>query len=59
MKQKIATIIVGMAFVFIFVGLPILVGIVVEAIADVITMNFIMEVAYIMLAFIFICILKK
>ena len=30
MKQKIATIIVGIAFIFIFVGLPVLVGLLVE-----------------------------
>jgi len=59
MKQKIATFAVGMAFVFMCVGLPILVGIVVEVTADVITIDFIMKVAYIMLACSFICILKK
>lgn len=30
MKQKIATIMVGMAFVFMWVGLPVLVGLLVE-----------------------------
>lgn len=59
MKKVVANIILAIAFIFIFVGLPILVGIVVEVTADVITMDFIMKVAYIMLAFIFICILKK
>lgn len=32
MKQKIATFAVGMAFVFIWVGLPVLVGLLVETI---------------------------
>jgi hypothetical protein len=32
MKQKIATIMVGMAFVFMWTGLPILVGLLVETI---------------------------
>ena len=32
MKQKIATIMVGMAFIFMWTGLPILVGLLVETI---------------------------
>jgi hypothetical protein len=59
MKKVVANIILAIAFIFMFVGLPVLVGIVVEAVADIITIDFIMKVAYIMLACSFICILKK
>ena len=59
MKRVVANIILAIVFIFMFAILPILVGIVVEAVADVITINFIMKVVYIMLACSFICILKK
>lgn len=59
MKRVVANIILAIVFMFMFVGLPIIIGGIVEAIADVITINFIMKVVYIMLVCSFICILKK
>lgn len=59
MKEKIATFIGGIVFTFMWVGLPIVVGIIVEAIANVITMDFISKVIYAMLLVAIICIFKK
>lgn len=49
MKQKIATFVVEMAFVFMWVGLPVLVGLLVEFLSNIITMDFIVKIAYIFL----------
>lgn len=49
MKQKIATFIVGMMFMSIFVVLPVLVGIFVEFLSNIITMDFIVKIVYIFL----------
>jgi hypothetical protein len=59
MEKIIGTTIVGIMFIFIFVILPVIVGVVVEFLSNIITIDFIMKVAYIMLACSFICILKK
>lgn len=59
MKEKIATFIGGIMFIFIFAILPVLIGIIVEAIANVITMDFISKVIYAMLLVAIICIFKK
>lgn len=59
MKKVVANIILAIAFIFMFTGLPIIVGGIVEVIANVITINFIMKVIYIMLICSFIYILKK
>lgn len=49
MKQKIATLIVGMMFMSIFVVVPMLVGILVEFLSNIITMDFIVKIVYILL----------
>ena len=59
MKRIVANIILAIVFIFMFAGLPMIVGGIVEAIADVISIDFIMKVVYIMLVCSFICILKK
>ena len=59
MKRIIGTIIVGMMFIFIFAILPILVGIITEAIANIITIDFIVKVISIISICSFIGILKK
>lgn len=57
--MKRVTVIAGIMFIFIFAILPVLVGIIVEAIANVITMDFISKVIYAMLLVAIICIFKK
>lgn len=57
--MKRVTVIAGIMFIFIFAILPILVGIIVEAIANVITMDFISKAIYAMLLVAIICIFKK
>ena len=59
MKQKIITFMIGIIFMSMFVVLPVGAGFLVEFLSNIITMDFIVKIAYIMLAFIFICILKK
>lgn len=57
--MKRVTVIAGIMFIFIFAILPVLIGIIVEAIANVITMDFISKVIYAMLLVAIICIFKK
>lgn len=49
MKQKIATFMVGMMFMSMFVVLPVLAGLLVEFLSNIITMDFIVKIAYIFL----------
>ena len=49
MKRTIGTIIVGVMFIFIFVILPVIVGVVVEFLSNIITMDFIVKIFYIFL----------
>ena len=49
MKQKIATFMVGMMFMSMFVVLPVLAGLLVEFLSKIITMDFIVKIAYIFL----------
>lgn len=49
MKQKIATFMVGMMFMSMFVVLPVLAGLFVEFLSNIITMDFIVKIAYIFL----------
>lgn len=49
MKRIIGTIIVGVMFIFIFVILPVIVGVVVEFLSNIITMDFIVKIFYIFL----------
>lgn len=57
--MKRVTVIAGIMFIFIFAILPILVGIIVEFLSNVITMDFISKAIYAMLLVAIICILKK
>lgn len=57
--MKRVTVIAGIMFIFIFAILPTLVGIIVEAIANVITIDFISKAIYTMLLVAIICIFKK
>lgn len=57
--MKRVTVIAGIMFIFIFAILPVLVGIIVEAIANVITMDFISKAIYAMLLVVIIYIFKK
>lgn len=57
--MKRVTVIAGIMFIFIFAILPVLIGIIVEAIANVITMDFISKAIYAMLIVAIICIFKK
>ena len=57
--MKRVTVIAGIMFIFISAILPALVGIIVEAIANVITMDSISKVIYAMLLVAIICIFKK
>ena len=58
MKKIIGTTIVGIMFIFIFVILPVIVGIVVEFLSNIITMNFIFKAISIITVCSFISILK-
>ncbi len=58
MKKIIGTTIVGIMFIFIFVILPVIVGIVVEFLSNIITMNFIVKAISIITVCSFISILK-
>lgn len=49
MKQKIATFMVGIMLMSIFVILPVLAGLLVEFLSNIITMDFIVKIAYIFL----------
>lgn len=49
MKQKIATFMVGMMFMSMFVVLPVLAGLLVEFLSNIITMDFIVKIVYIFL----------
>ena len=57
--MKRVTVIAGIMFIFIFAILPVLVGIIVETIANLITMDFISKAIYAMLLVAIICIFKK
>lgn len=57
--MKRVTVIAGIMFIFIFAILPVLVGIIVEAIANLITMDFISKAIYAMLLVVIIYIFKK
>lgn len=58
MNKTIGTIIVGMIFIFIWVVLPILVGVIVEYISNIITIDFIIKAFLIITACSFIIISK-
>lgn len=58
MKKIIGTTIVGIMFIFIFVILPVIVGVVVEFLSNIITINFIVKAISIITVCGFISILK-
>lgn len=49
MKQKIITFMIGIIFMSMFVVLPVLAGLLVEFLSNIITMDFIVKIAYIFL----------
>jgi len=49
MKQKIITFMIGIMLMSIFVILPVLAGLLVEFLSNIITMDFIVKIAYIFL----------
>ncbi len=58
MKKIIGTTIVGIMFIFIFVILPVIVGVVAEFLSNIITMNFIVKVIFIITICSFIFIIR-
>ena len=49
MKQKIITFMIGIMFMSMFVVLPVIAGFLVEFLSNIITMDFIVKIAYIFL----------